>query len=293
MNSTRFSLALILLVTLAAFTMAQEDACTPATCVGLVQKDWDGYNCQGEPLVIHQSITPGNENVCTVSEGGGSYSRMAGTKDGYAFFAYFNGSTCSAESFSTSQSYRIGQCFNSVRRSSYVFLASVNDTFTAPGTPDPTTTPINEEYIECYSANNCTSDIPIYTTYYDSNTCEPSTAYQSSGLRVSANFSYGECFLKEDGLYTVKYSCDGANYRVDYYQNGACAGLPYTSAIQTTSCTRPFAVAKKEGDAVSYHRITCPAAPPTVVPTSSGLSIYETSVALVLTGMTSLLSLLL
>jgi hypothetical protein len=82
-------------------------------------------------------------------------------------------------------------------------LCSVNDTIIAPGNFDSFLTVINKKGEECYSTNNCTSDMPVYVTYYTDATCDAASAEYWYGDRISENFSYGQRFYNDDsGSYT-------------------------------------------------------------------------------------------
>lgn len=208
--------------------------CTPATCVGPVFVTFSTPDCTGTPnfdsMNVEFDVCEDGELFETLSDGFTYYEfnnptgvcdRDAANATFYAEFYKFGACTAYIPlRDSTSKSGKRGLA--AAMYTSYMYLASVNDTIVPENFDNQPLPAFLEGNTQCESADNCTLDngqpATAWMTQYDSYyTCETPV-----GSNMNPYQHYGECMNYYNFSY-VKAGCfDSKGTFLAYYSDAAC-----------------------------------------------------------------------
>jgi hypothetical protein len=249
---TSCAMILVLSLAVASSGMAEEGPCTEQTCSGPVQVTFSGHGCETSPT--RTQLLP-NVSMIGVCEPAGAYEWISRTcEEGRYTRTWYSDPSCTSVNRVIVRS--TGQCVN-YASSSMLYLCSVNDTFTEPGVADSSLTYLESSQFACSSPNECGENVTIYTTIYESDTCDSSNATLSYGYQAGQNFSVGGCFYVPATLSTQKITCNEQYLQTDLYQDGACGGTPFATYLDSRSCVYKQLGKRDSLDGPSYSRIFC------------------------------------
>jgi hypothetical protein len=273
-------LAIVVLAITAPLVQAQS-SCTLGTCDGPTDIGFSTLNCTGTPNYYYQRTAGQSSLGNCVPYSFYWVKATCSASDGY-LINYYLDNACSVFSFSSYSA--TGLCIVSDSYS-YVTSCNVNDTITAAGTADSSLPLYSPATASCESANNCSSDVTFYYTYYSrAEVCSVANATSSYGF---ANVTLGTCYFQENLASNVEVSCTQDALIFSYYQNSAgCSGKPTSVSVKTRGCTIDNSSRKKDSSVVYTHQtISCPSVQPPVAaptPTSSASSIGPMTFAFVM-----------
>lgn len=237
-------LVVVLALTASAIEMGSPVSCTPATCEGMVRLDFSGADCTGE-ITYYQL----NEefDVCD------GYQLTEKNDFGVSFYGFIN---LNCDRTSSNASYELnffkwGVCqpnimkrgsnkdSASVLQASYLYLASVNDSYTVPAFDNQPIPAFNPIGAQCYSPDNCTlsngQPATCWTTFYPSaGTCE-NPEYSD----LAAEQRYDLCLNYFNNSY-IKFGCfdqQGSFYA--YYSDATCTQVLQVIAFRSDCSASP------------------------------------------------------